>query len=345
MYRRTWAPIVLGAFLAGCDPSPSTDAAETRIEATTTMTPTNTGAGSTAEPNVDLPAEPVNSEAARTALCEPTAACTPDARPLASMVAVVMSVRPRNSDPGVAHGGELLLPWRFRPGAPMSYPPRCFTLPLANHDFRATARGVADPSRIWDRPITGPLVLRVRFLDGTPARHTEVLEHARAWCDHAALEFAQSDAYDAQIRVSFAPGRGNWSYVGTDAVRPDIGFAQASMNLVDTDQGTVLHEFGHALGLEHEHQHPATPLLLNRQQILTEMTQPPNSWSVEQVDRNILDRFAPAAVAVTPFDPASIMTYEIATSWLLDGPALPRNVCLSTGDIALVCALYGARLA
>lgn len=226
----------------------------------------------------------------------------------------------------------------------MSYPPRCFTLPrLANHDIRAIARGVADPSRIWDRPITGPLVLRVRFLDGIPAQHSEVLEHARAWCEHAALEFDQSDAYDAQIRVSFAPGRGNWSYVGTDAVRPDIGFAQASMNLADIDPGTVLHEFGHALGLEHEHQHPDTPLQLNRQQILVEMTQPPNRWSVEQVDRNIIDRFAPADVTVTPFDPASIMAYEIPPSWLLGGAALPRNTCLSSGDIALVSALYGAR--
>jgi serralysin len=228
----------------------------------------------------------------------------------------------------------------------MSYPPRCFTKPpLSNHDIRATARGVADPSRVWDRPTTGPLVLRVRFLNGTPAQHTEVLKHARAWCEHVAIEFDQSDAYDAQIRVSFAPGHGNWSYVGTDAVRPAIGFAQASMNLVDIDPGMVLHEFGHALGLEHEHQHPDTPLQLNRPQILAEMTQPPNRWSVEQVDRNILDRLAPADVTATPFDPASIMAYEIPPSWLLDGAALPRNTCLSTGDIDLVRALYGARLA
>lgn len=227
----------------------------------------------------------------------------------------------------------------------MSYPPRCFTRPsLANHDIRATARGVADPSRIWDRPIAGSLVLRVRFLNGTPAQHAEVLEYARMWCEHAALEFDQSDAYDAQIRVSFAPGHGNWSYVGTDAVHPNIGFAQASMNLVDIDPGTVLHEFGHALGLEHEHQHPDTPLQLNRQQILVEMTQPPNSWSVEQVDRNILDRFTSADVTVTPFDPASIMAYGIPQSWLLGGAALPRNTRLSTGDIALMSALYGARL-
>lgn len=227
----------------------------------------------------------------------------------------------------------------------MSYPPRCFKLPQpANHDIHAAARGVADISRIWERPNTSPLVLHVRFLDGTPTLQAEVLKHARAWCEHAAIDFDQCDAYDAQIRVAFAPGRGNWSYIGTDAVHPEIGFAQPSMNLVDIDPGTVLHEFGHALGLEHEHQHPDTLLQFNRQQILAEMTQPPNNWSVEQVDRNILDRFAPADLTVTPFDPASIMTYEIPSSWLLGGTALPRNTCLSTGDITLISALYGVRI-
>jgi len=228
----------------------------------------------------------------------------------------------------------------------MSFPPRCHMRPSpASRPVDATARGVADPSRLWTRPTEGPLVLRVRFLGGTPARCDEVLGHARAWCEDAAIELVESEAYDAQIRVSFAPGRGNWSYIGTDAVHPNIGFAQASMNLVDIDPATVLHEFGHALGLDHEHQHPQATLRLNPQQILTEMMKPPNSWSLDDVKRNILDRLVPADVTTTPFDPASIMAYRIPQTWLLDGEGLPQNTCLSAGDIALVCTLYGARLA
>ena len=49
-------------------------------------------------------------------------------------------------------------------------------------------------------------------------------------------------------------GQGSWSYLGTDATRvPKESF---TMNLGYVDRPTVLHEFGHSLGLIHEHQSP-----------------------------------------------------------------------------------------
>ena len=49
-------------------------------------------------------------------------------------------------------------------------------------------------------------------------------------------------------------GQGSWSYLGTDAARvPKECF---TMNLGFVDRPTVLHEFGHSLGLIHEHQSP-----------------------------------------------------------------------------------------
>ena len=49
-------------------------------------------------------------------------------------------------------------------------------------------------------------------------------------------------------------GQGSWSYLGTDATRvPKESF---TMNLGFVDRSTVLHEFGHSLGLIHEHQSP-----------------------------------------------------------------------------------------
>lgn len=55
------------------------------------------------------------------------------------------------------------------------------------------------------------------------------------------------------LMVLFIPG-GSWSYIGTDASR--IPLESFSMNLGFVDRPTVLHEFGHALGLIHEHQSP-----------------------------------------------------------------------------------------
>ena len=49
------------------------------------------------------------------------------------------------------------------------------------------------------------------------------------------------------------PG-GSWSYIGADAATiPKESF---TMNLGFVDRSTVLHEFGHSLGLIHEHQSP-----------------------------------------------------------------------------------------
>ena len=47
---------------------------------------------------------------------------------------------------------------------------------------------------------------------------------------------------------------GSWSYIGTDALH--IPKESKTMNLGFIDRSTVMHEFGHALGLIHEHQSP-----------------------------------------------------------------------------------------
>lgn len=58
-----------------------------------------------------------------------------------------------------------------------------------------------------------------------------------------------------QLHIVFMMiGQGSWSYLGTDATRvPKESF---TMNLGFVDRPTVLHEFGHTLGLIHEHQSP-----------------------------------------------------------------------------------------
>ena len=56
-------------------------------------------------------------------------------------------------------------------------------------------------------------------------------------------------------------GRGtSWSYVGSEAQSVPIGKPTMCLNLRngsdDYKRYVVMHEFGHALGLEHEHQRP-----------------------------------------------------------------------------------------
>ena len=226
----------------------------------------------------------------------------------------------------------------------MSFPPRCITpLPVEPTIRDATARGVAHPTLLRPKPQTGPLILRVGFLGGTADLHLKVLAYAQPWSDSAYLEFVPSSTSSAQIRVSFTPKLGNWSYIGQDSMHSSLLPDQPSMNLANLDSATVLHEFGHALGLDHEHQHPDTSITLNDQRVFDDMMRPPNSWSREQVKRNILDRFTRTAVETTPFDCLSVMIYQFPTAWLVAGSPIPANARLSSGDIALVQRLYGAR--
>ena len=83
------------------------------------------------------------------------------------------------------------------------------------------------------------------------------------WAKYANVNFCKVDDQAAEIRITFNPTLGAWSQPGTDATKVPI--EEATMNLgpvTSTDacsleeSGYILHEFGHALGLFHEHQSP-----------------------------------------------------------------------------------------
>ncbi len=121
--------------------------------------------------------------------------------------------------------------------------------------------------------------IKVAFLGGSPDLRDSILKATQAWQKLINLkldfgfdpqrrtfrEWTRVDkAYGAHIRISF-DRKGYWSLVGQVAIDPRYGPPDSSsMNFDDFDaalpvewEGTVLHEFGHALGLLHEHQNPA----------------------------------------------------------------------------------------
>ena len=58
---------------------------------------------------------------------------------------------------------------------------------------------------------------------------------------------------EADVRISFDKDGGSWSLVGTDHLQEKNA---ATMNFGWFDVPTVIHEFGHMIGLIHEHQNP-----------------------------------------------------------------------------------------
>jgi hypothetical protein len=197
---------------------------------------------------------------------------------------------------------------------------------------RGRTRAVMPIGKLWMNGST----LRVRFLGGTPAQHAKVKEQAQWWSDCANLHFDFNDAPDAEIRIAFDPTAGAWSYVGTDNRR--IPADQPTMNLGFMSGGTVAHEFGHAIGLAHEHQNPAGGIEWNEAKVIQSLSGPPNNWTEDKIRHNVIDKYRADQVRGTSFDPDSIMLYFFPGDWVKSGVGTQANESLSATDKAFIAS-------
>jgi hypothetical protein len=142
------------------------------------------------------------------------------------------------------------------------------------------------------------------------------------------LDFEETAAQDeAQIRIAFVRGDGAWSYIGRDCLT--IPKADPTMNFgwnLLTDPRTVgvaIHEIGHAIGFNHEHQSPFAGITWNEQAVLTYFKAPPNNWNEAGIRHNVLDKIDVSDTKGSKWDPDSIMEYDFPAA-LIKGPA-PYN--------------------
>jgi hypothetical protein len=203
-------------------------------------------------------------------------------------------------------------------------PQRTFQAP--NGRFRA----VAPQRSVW---INGSPI-RITFLGGTKPQQDMVQRIARQWTDHANLSFEFTDDPRADIRVTFDPTDGAWSYIGTDNL--GIPTNAATLNLGWLDQGVILHEFGHMIGLGHEHQNPEGGIEWNEAAVIADLQGPPNFWDEATIRFNVLERYSVDQIHGTKFDSKSIMLYAFPDEWTRNMGATQENTDLSEQDRAFV---------
>jgi Putative peptidoglycan binding domain/Matrixin len=192
--------------------------------------------------------------------------------------------------------------------------------------------------------------IKCRFLDGDSIQRERVEEKAHQWENHADVRFQFVDTDDEHIRISFSE-EGSWSAVGTDALnaayfpkhQPTMNYGWLDADTDDDEyERVVVHEFGHALGLIHEHQTPAaTALKWNVDEVYRVFSGPPNYWSKADIDHNVLQRYSAAQTQYSVFDRASIMLYSFPGSLFTDGVGTPSNTTLSPTDITFIGQVYG----
>jgi len=190
------------------------------------------------------------------------------------------------------------------------------------------------------------LTLRVRFLDGDPVVQAKVAHFAVEWSNYANITFNFNNDPDAEIRISFQY-QGSWSSVGTDALnvaanQPTMNYGWLTPTTPDTEyQRVVVHEFGHALGLIHEHSSPAAGgIHWNKPVVYRYYEGPPNNWTPQQVDFNLFQTYAAAVTNYTALDPTSIMMYPIPAGFTTDGRVVGWNTALSNTDKAFIAQMY-----
>ncbi|KAF3354591.1 hypothetical protein VdG1_07381 [Verticillium dahliae VDG1] len=184
--------------------------------------------------------------------------------------------------------------------------------------------------------------LKIKFLSGEPALHDKVKKYADWWPTYANIKFAwlPMDAPKADVRIDFVQGGGSSSRVGTDALS-ETNQSKRTMNLdinlrqpEEFIRRKVLHEFGHVMGCEHEHQSPLASFEWNTELIYEELSRPPNSWSRATINYNVIKRLESSEVNASAYDPDSIMLYQYPARWFknVGAVATKNNTTLSERD-------------
>ncbi|MBL7798416.1 MAG: hypothetical protein JNJ90_18110 [Saprospiraceae bacterium] len=222
----------------------------------------------------------------------------------------------------------------------------CLTQDPADLDYVLSSDGADDratglKNKFW----TPGQTLRVRFLNGSSALQAKVMGYAKQWESFANIKFAQVSSGTSEIRIAF-DNAGHWSYVGKDNL--SIAQNQKTMNLqfgantTETEiRTTTLHEFGHALGLGHEHQNPVVNIQWKTAAVYAYYAQ--MGWSQQQVNQQVLTKYQGVQVQHTNHDSKSIMQYPVPASLTLNNAGIPWNTQLSATDKDFIGKMYSSQ--
>lgn len=228
-----------------------------------------------------------------------------------------------------------------KPGTGVSFAP-CASAP-------AEAAPAGKEGAVFHNSYQWPVgsTLRIGFVDGSTDARKAVAKTASEWTEHANLDFDfdySSNPSDVDILIRFNDPNCT-SALGTSS-RYMSEYGQPSMNLcyadtfVDTEDfpRIVLHEFGHALGLYHEHQSPKANHSWNKQAVYDYYAR--FGWDPAYVDQWVFRTIDPNLVDATGYDVDSVMHYAFPPEFTTDNVGFGGKAALSATDKSFIAEVY-----
>ncbi|KAK7683368.1 hypothetical protein QCA50_013630 [Cerrena zonata] len=199
---------------------------------------------------------------------------------------------------------------------------------------------------LWDNNS----IVNIYFFNGTRHQQDKVWWGLEEYSKFVNLEFRECTfASEGDIRIRFNV-KVSKSCVGTrhkhddDHRRPtmQLGKISDSKDCPIQQSNTILHELGHALGLLHEHQSPATfgQLTLKKEETLRYFKKP--DFGVKKILENILERYTRKDVSCYSrrCDFQSVMIYHLPKRLNEEGIAIYTQDSLSNMDKAYLTLCY-----
>jgi serralysin len=185
-------------------------------------------------------------------------------------------------------------------------------------------------------------ILNIYFFDGKTDLQNRVIKIASEWEPFSGIQFASTEkVLNSDIRVSFRTD-GWWSLIGSEASNYDKTYCTLSLDSIylydnATFRHVVLHEFGHALGLLHEHQHPGFEIPWNNK--LYEYYKKEYNVDSTWVYENVVRKYSDSQTIYGKVDPKSIMIYAIPED-VTDGFSVEKSTTLSEYDKIFIKNIY-----